>query len=337
VSKNTILIFIDKFQAKLLPQVEVIRSLGLEPIFFETIKSNSSADVQITQLAQGFFARIKQVSKVLKANNIHHIEVYPGGRFSFIYLILSKLYKVKSICIERGDLIYYHSAGYDLFTRASMFITYRLANIVWYKEPFMQAILAKIGVARIKFIHNISRKPVHKVVPRDIDFLWVNRVLAERYSDWMIAALSKEKFSHTKNYLLGMPDQDNSQSNIIKNAHLNNLEVLPIVPPESYYQRSKFFLLFSKAIFANHSLLEAMSYGVIPIINESNGSELIVQNNYNGFIVATEQEAIAKMEELLLLPESERIRISQNCIDTIEQKFSLSYFRNEIEQLYQQL
>jgi hypothetical protein len=82
---------------------------------------------------------------------LHHLEVYPGGRFSFVYVLLSWYFGVPCICAERGDLLYFKKGGYDLFTRISMWICYKLSDIVWYREPYMLALLEKINVRNVFF------------------------------------------------------------------------------------------------------------------------------------------------------------------------------------------
>jgi glycosyltransferase involved in cell wall biosynthesis len=57
------------------------------------------------------------------------------------------------------------------------------------------------------------------------------------------------------------------------------------------------FLLPADVVFPNYSLLEAMSLGVPPIVQESNGSELIVTDGVDGYILPPEKH---KWKECML-------------------------------------
>jgi glycosyltransferase involved in cell wall biosynthesis len=332
-----IIVFVDRCQEKMAPQINAINNLGFESTFFVSNTADSLQNVDVRQISSNFLVRLKQVVAAFKEGNIHHIEVYPGGRFGFLYILLSKVFRIKSICVERGDLLYYHKNGYGWPTRLSMYLTYKYSNIVWYKEPYMLAKLQKIGVKKVAFIHNVARAPLQKIVNRNIDFIWVNRIISERYSDWFVRNLRHPTLSSTNNYLLGMPQINNQPSQYVKDNKPENLIYLGITKPDDYFLRSKFFVLFSSVIFANHSLLEAMSYGVIPIVNMSLGADLIVQNNVNGFIVETEEEALATMQKMVNLDSLELQRLSNNSTKTISENFSPTYLLNALQTLYTQI
>src|SRR5690606_17265198 len=61
--------------------------------------------------------------------------------------------------------------------------------------------------------------------------------------------------------------------------------------PSKYFKKSKIFVLPADVIFLNYSLLEAMSYEVLPVIGDGEGAEKIIENGINGFI--SERNAIS--------------------------------------------
>src|SRR6476620_5693939 len=95
--KSKVVIFIDQVAAKNKLQVSILQQAGFEPVFFVT-HQRVGAEQMLAKagsqalLATGFFNRCRQLYTYLSANRgrIHHLEIYPGGRFSFIYLLLGK-------------------------------------------------------------------------------------------------------------------------------------------------------------------------------------------------------------------------------------------------------
>lgn len=340
--KKYIYILIDIFLKKNEVQHNILTQNGFIPIWlqcnYSDAKENNSQKIILSNsiLTRSLFL-LKELIKNKK--NIHHIEIYPGGRFAFIFSIICKLLSLKIICAERGDLLYFHKNGYSLLTRISMYFTYKLANIIWYRELYMKNKLLSIGVKNITFFHNVTTFPdFTKKSKGTIDFLWVNRLINERYSDWFVNALRNVFFINSKNVLLGLQNENNNkQANYIQENQLNNLEVFGFVNPEKYYKNASFFVLPAKIIFANNSLLEAMSYGVVPIVSNAEGTDLIVKNGINGFVFETYEEFLDCMIKAHEISESEYLRLSNNARDTIKNDFSVEYYTENLLKMYNSL
>lgn len=340
-----VIIFIDRVAAKNYLQIEAIEQLYLSPEFFVSENIITQTPHQVTQhiLANTFFKRIKQVSSFLKKNKtaVHHIEVYPGGRFSFLYILLAKLYGIKCICVERGDLLYYNKQGYSMVTRFSMWFCYKFSDLIWYKEPYMKKTLQKLN-KNLFFLHNAVKiknkfpnfSPLHK----DITFLWMNRAIPQRRSDWFIEVLKSDELKNTSNYFVGiMPssvyksEQDHLKKNKPDNLTIENY----CRTPEEFYKRSKFFVLAADVIFANHSLLESMSYGVVPLVSQQSGTDLIVENEINGLVFNhTEKEFTSTMLKALTLSDAEYSRLSNAAIEKIKNDFSEEKYISQIKLMY---
>ncbi|MGB4400107.1 MAG: glycosyltransferase, partial [Daejeonella sp.] len=287
-------------------------------------------------LATGLFPRLKQVFSFLRQNRhaIHHVEIYPGGRFSFIYMLLVNFFNIATICVERGDLLYFKRGGYDLITRFSMWICYKRARIVWYRELYMEEILQRLKIKRMVFIHNaveIKQKEYNGVnsLPfqkKRIDFLWVNRLIPERKSDWFVDILNTDRFRNTQNILAGVLKQtlyNTEQDYVIKNKPAN-LRLLDFVSdPWELYKESKFFVLPSSVVFANNALLEAMSVGVVPVIVNSTGYELIVQDGINGLVSDYSRQGFEDvMVRAKNMDETDYARMSEAAMNHIKTSFS---------------
>jgi glycosyltransferase involved in cell wall biosynthesis len=349
--KNKIFIFLDSVAPKNRLQTEVMISNGYEPTFFVT-KKNPRFHVIIKEpakeivLESGLFKRLKQVRTWFKKykNNLHHIEVYPGGRFSFIYFLLARQYGIPTICAERGDLLYYHRKGYDRLARLSMWQCYKMADIVWYREPYMKAKLEKLN-KNLFFIHNAV--PMHdaEILPalaeKDITFLWLNRIIPERRFDWFIEALGNSSLRQTTNYLVGMSESlpfKKEQQFVIDNKPGNLVLSDFTQDPGAFYRRAKFFVLPADVVFANNALLEAMSYGVVPLISDQLGSSLIVEDGRNGFIFShTKAEFEKAMLKALNLMADVYQQMSNAAVEKIKKEFSEEKYSRAICELYNRL
>lgn len=202
--KKVLVFGIDNFSAKNRYQVEELSKYGYRFVF-ETLNSRGDSCENFRGLEElgnvielaprgfsHFFGRLWSAVRLLRKHKAHHIEVYPGGRFAFVYVCLAWLMQKKSIVVERGDLVDWYEKPLSL--RISMWICYKLSTIVWYKEPYMENILDGIGVKKKFFIHNAGPtvKDVKSCLKREIDFLWVNRLIEQRRADWFVDILAKK-------------------------------------------------------------------------------------------------------------------------------------------------
>jgi len=350
--KNIVVIFINRIASKNKIQIDSINKKGRIAWVFAPDSSASHMNVlrgnQIEKLPKSGLERTKNIYLFFSANyqEIHHIEIYPGGRFTFIYLILAKLFQIKVICAERGDLLYYKNkleGGYDYFTKFSMRLCYRFSDIVWYREPYMKKRLHEIGAKNLFFLHNaipLTSNNVVSIENKEIDFLWVNRIIPERKAEWWVEILNAAVFKDTKNVLLGLlkgGGYELLEKELIEKAS-SNLMFYDYANPLEFYLKSKFFVLPASIVFANFSLLEAMSNGVVPIVSDSQGSELLIEDGVNGFVFPHSKEGLqqAMMKALKLSPEEYSI-LSKNATETIKKRFSEDYYEKELEILYKKI
>lgn len=337
--KNKIAIFgIDNFSTKNINQLNCLKENGYElDVFTNDSLGNSKDNLQSKNcyiLEQSFFRRLKQVFKYLKNNEkyIHHIEIYPGGRFSFIYILIGNILKTKSTVVERGDLYYYDSL--DFITKFSMRFCYKYSNLVWYRETYpdlnVEEKLTSFKVKKLYFIPNsiMIKSEYSLTLNKKYDFLWVNSLKKFRKPFWFANSLKNTRFKNTKNNLLGFINDANDENikhtqNNIKSLKLDNLTIHSFVDPEEYYLNSKFFILASDLVFLNNSLLEAMSYGLVPLISNVEGSEFIVNDGVDGLIFEHSKDGLKKaMERALSLTDEEYRMMSKNAVQKVKENFS---------------
>jgi len=354
--KIYVISFLDRVAPKNKLQIDVIRKLGYSSVFY--VNSHTEfAEIYFQNpercfvLASGFFSRLRQVFNFFRKNrrSIHHVEIYPGGRFSFIYMLLANFFNLAAICVERGDLLYFKKGGYDFVTRFSMWVCYKRARIVWYRELYMESILKLMKIKRLFFIHNAVeiRKNKYKgtqLLPfrrKKIDFLWVNRLIPERMSGWFVDILNTHQFHNTQNILAGVLKQTlyNDVQDYVIAKKPANLRLLDFVSdPFELYKEAKFFVLPAKVIFANNALLEAMSAGVVPVIVNSPGGELIVSDGINGIVSGFSQEEFERaMAKAINMSEADYQSMSEAAMNHIRTHFSSDTYQKKLEELYKQI
>jgi glycosyltransferase involved in cell wall biosynthesis len=345
--KDLVVIFIDRVAAKNRLQIKSIHHLEMIPVFFineknDTVKEYLGRQGKEELLADNFFARFMQVFRFLKKNkeHIHHVEVYPAGRFTWVYILFSNILNIKSICVERGDIQYYKTKMYDKITSFSMWFCYKFSRIIWYREFYMKDILEKTTSKKLFFLHNAIDPPGKFDPPskKDIDFLWLNRVIKERRSDWFISVLKKSKFKNTLNYFIGLTEKTfhvNDQLFVQGNKPGNLIVLEYTKKPFEYYIRAKFFVLPADIVFANNSLLEAMSYGVVPLISDMPGSSMIVEDGKSGFVFKhTRDDFEIAVERAHNLTDEQYSQFSKAAKDKILKDFSPQKYLEGLRELY---
>jgi len=283
----------------------------------------------IILLEPKFLSRVKQIYDYLKKNKsvLNHIEVYPAGRFTFIYVLLARLIGVKIVCIERGDIGKFDR--HTFLTSISMKLTYRFSTLVIYKELYMKSLLLSLHAKNISLLYNCIDNFVEfeNLAHRSYSFLWVNRLVKERKIEWVVDLVKEGELNSTINILGILENRDTYiQTNInLVNSLKNygNVEIYGYINPENFYKETKFFLLPSDIVFVNNALLEAMSYGVVPLISNVSGADKIIEDGIDGFIFEHTKEGFKKaIERALSLSEEEVQRMSLAAREKVKNKFS---------------
>lgn len=222
-----------------------------------------------------------------------------------------------------------------------MWACYKFSSITWYREFYMKDLLQKITSKKLFFLHNAidSTNGCSSPKEKDIDFLWLNRIIKERRSDWFISALKKNELKNTANYLIGLTDKTfhTSEQLFVKANRPGNLTILEYTKePFAYYARAKFFVLPADIVFVNNSLLEAMSCGVVPLISDMPGASMIVEDGKSGFIFThTQQDFEIAMEKALHLTDEQRSQFSKAAKDKIAKDFSPQKYIEGLREMYE--
>lgn len=182
-----------------------------------------------------------------------------------------------------------------------------------FSYPKLNGIVVLSEVAKQK-IHHLSENVI--VIPNQIKLseqksdllqkriLVVGRISPEKAYERLIpiALMLQNKYPSWNIDVFGGSDDDyiNVILNLVKENKLTNLHFHPpIVRIEKEYLSSSIFLITSKFEAFGLVILEAKSYG-LPVVGFRNeGTQALIKNNEDGFIVSHEEEAFAKLELLI--------------------------------------
>jgi len=340
MNKQIAIVGIDSFLKKNHNQILCLNSKGItvDILTNDTMQSsfeqidmvNKLGNIknEILLLKKNLFRRIFQIIKYFYQNRkkLNHIEVYAGGRFAFLYVFFAKIFKIKVFCIERGDIS--NLDKYDKLTLFSMNLVYKYADIIIYKELYMKSLLEVRSNAKMFLLYNcVSSPSLLNMKNKDIEFLWVNRLVKERKIEWVIDFL-ESKIITQKTAVIGvldLPDKYVKKNISLLNniKYINNLIIDGYVDPIKYYEKSKFFLFPSEIVFGNNSLLEAMSYGVIPIVSNIKGTDLIIEDGVDGLLFEHTKEGFEEaIKRALSLSDTEVLHMSLKAKEKVKRKFS---------------
>ncbi len=259
--------------------------------------------------------------------------ISPYGITAIIPFIICKLFNIKIIVVEWGPIDLIKNKLY--LERFFVRIIFNFSKIVWVKEPYM--------IDRLSFINNQKKinlipncvEPIYNYKREDfnIDFLWVNRFADTRTPQIVIKSLQKLEFEKNfKSIFLG--DLENKY----KKFSSNNIKILNFTEPYKYYISSKFFIVSGKRIFGNNSLLEAMNYGLIPIVNKSQDIDKIIKHGNNGFICENNTKSFYEILKYCIeLDEKTYKNISIRAKKTINEKFNNNIWNNKMDILLRKI
>ncbi|MDC0534200.1 glycosyltransferase [Francisellaceae bacterium] len=350
---RVVILGLDTFKHKNISQIKLMNQSGYYFTVFTNDRMGDSKKqfgdlLQINSLKvlKGkFLQRLCQVFQYLRKskNTLHHVELYPIGRFSIFYIIICKTLRIKSLSILRGIALKPENFDNESWLyKLSVKYSFRWSDYVWYKEPYMEHNLNRIGVTRKAFLPNAVAMPDQQGnIVKSIDFIWVNRIIKERYFDWV----TEHFYNHRNSSLTVLGSQgerdfmsSNSYQLLNKMKDRKEIDFQGFVNPMAYYQLATYFILPTEIVFGNYALLEAMSYGVIPIVSSTDSTSLIVQDGVNGLVFNNDKASFFRMLKYAVnLSEEKKKLLSEKAQETIHQQYSLDSHKKSLLKLYSKL
>jgi len=350
--KRVVCIFICEIKPKNLLQLKLLKKFGFTTVVFVHSNLNKSIEnaagfATVILLKPSFLSRVTQLLQYFKQTPlISHCEIYGGSRFAFIYLILAKLHRIAILNIERGAIGDYIDKNSQLnkLAKLSMYLLYKFSDFTWFKEYYMKKYLLQFGAKNLFFIPNtvdqtIMNTPTFK--EREIDYLWVNRIITMRRIYWVIRVAMREEFKNKKFVICGfMNDAYSLEVREYINANsCSNIEIINYTENVSeLYLNSRYFLLPANYVFGNNSLLESMSNGVVPVVSNVEGTSEIVIDGLNGFSFKHEEhDFVSSMMNTLEVVEEKWNIMSNECKNIIGSKYNTDAFENRLGELYEKI
>ena len=97
---------------------------------------------------------------------------------------------------------------------------------------------------------------------------------------------------------------------------------LPPTEVAKHLCESRYFLQMSDYEGMSFSLLEAMSFGLVPIVSDNDGNRGVVEHDVNGIIIEINGRSIAQTIKVLEQDDDRYRRLSQEAIATVRTKFN---------------
>jgi glycosyltransferase involved in cell wall biosynthesis len=108
----------------------------------------------------------------------------------------------------------------------------------------------------------------------------------------------------------------------------------PFGDPTEFLQNSKFFVLLGDHIFGNNALLEAMSMGLVPLVNVSEGVDEIVLDGVSGLHCALDiRDVKLKLEFLLDMDINNYNNLSAQCMQMVRLSFNTNLWQEKAKKL----
>ncbi|MCU4494115.1 glycosyltransferase [Acinetobacter guillouiae] len=302
--------------------------------------------------------RIYTYLKVLYSFRPNNIDCYDYSIFSILYVLIARLFGVN----VRFWLIGWELVGDTQNSNNDSFfskliinfkknlsrICLRFANTIYAKEHHHIKTIKSINpklLNKVEKIYNcvpiLDEKPNFDIASQK-DFLYANAVIEKRNVTSLIKALSDLRsmnvsfsaaiygFNSISNDVYaprGTPYSEKALELYYELKLEESVQVFGFVNNIKEVMKGyKFFILPAEIILANYALLEAMSFGLVPIIYPGDGYEVMIEDGVNG-IVAYDFNLVKAMERALSLSESEYKKMSDAAYSKIKQDFSLELWK----------
>ncbi|AEH51662.1 glycosyltransferase family 4 protein [Pseudothermotoga thermarum] len=328
-------------------------------------KVNERYNAKIIGLPKNPFFKTLKVFWSLLKEKPDYLEIYDYSVLTFPIIIFSKILGINTSIVIIGWELYrndpFANRRKNLIQRLKdnlkRLLTWKalhFVDLIIVKEFHSLQIILKQKKLENKTIFQPNCIPlpewetIKRISEREIHILWLNRIHRVKKAKDLVTAIGffEEQYQHVYgnkpnvrvkivgfNVLNRTPSMDPEyEYEVLKAVEEHNkkfstkIEVLPFTDnPHEFYRNSKIFVLISEIVFLNYALLEAMSYGMIPIISKGEGYEKVILENYNGFTFeyGNVEELARKIFQVLTLPSDLAEKISENAYNTVKENFSI--------------
>ncbi|WP_105265353.1 glycosyltransferase family 4 protein [Pseudoalteromonas sp. T1lg76] len=362
--KKVLIVGLPFFPHKYQYLVDSYKKSGIEPkVLLNSSQEDFNGEVNGTFYfsGRGRWGRFLSYFRALKDFKPKNIDCYDYSIFTIFYIITARALGIN----VRYWLIGWELVGDNQNTNATSkvtrFLTYakmrlsrlslNFANHIYAKEHHhLESIRAINPHLLTKVISIYNCVPVGEFVGgfnRAGDFLYANAVIEKRNVIELIDSFNelKNKGASFSASIYGF----NSISNDVYAPrgvhysdkalnHFKNLDLDESVRTYGFVnnikdvmKEFKFFVLPADIVLANYALLEAMSFGLVPIVYPGDGYEVLIDDGISG-IVAKDYNLTKALECALKMPEDKYLEMSEAAYNKIKKDFSLALWERKISQ-----
>ena len=361
-STTILIVGIDKIREKNVYQLAGLRDYGYRFIIITVDPDGNSRDqvsgldnVEIFTFPNRWSRPLMAIAllKSIVRNDIKLVEIYPFSYGELILTLMVKLAGIPIVIIARGEEHNYLSKKMPLMKRFPFRLTYWLGDYVIYKEPYMESFIQNLKIKkRAWMLPNAIRVP-DRGKPHEsgkCHFLFLNSLVPVRYPEIALDAffdicqeLKLTANSNIRFNIVGFLGEKAPGAVAKKEANLRAKVANKDVPvelhqwttdPKKWLEDADVFLLPADVVFLNYSLLEAMSLGVPPIVQQSNGSELIVTDGVDGYILPPEKHKWKECMLRLIKDEDLRKKMGGAARRKVKSTFSLDGYLEKYDRIY---
>lgn len=355
VKKRTLCIGLFHFISKTGYQSEVYRRNGekirylVEDTSERSIYFSKKYSADVVVLKQASVSRFFQTLWEVLSYRPQNIEIYMSSLPEFwdkILAPLCKILRIRQILILRGQEFNSFSS------RQRLKVLFPFLDLVIAKEINLMADAIQMGFSpKLAYLHNcvpVRESKIPDYSERPIDILFLNSPRKERNVLFLLdlffelLEVRKEKLVIT---MAGFSVLDNTkykiepgfQKEVLEKIHSlgldTKIQVLGFVNnSEELLKKSKLFIFPANIVFCNNALLEAMSFGCVPVVANGEGACRIV-NDSNGYIVASlEKDCFIKAITEGLQKNNWSLRSKQSVL-TIKKDFSIDDWYEKLSEI----
>lgn len=340
---------------------EILKKHDLNTVFFASDRYGIGKEneyikgLDVTRLTYNSFKDWKNFIHRIKRDRPIHVEFYLGLRTwdLIFYILYTKMKRIPiHVKCRGGEILNWekHSFRRKLANKIAL----RFSNLTTIRELYMPEYFLKYNIAKLDnlvFVHNSVPIPydfVKTTEKPEIRILFLNSLKDFRNPLHLIeiAEELKKRGLLFKMNVVGFTDGNLTSYNtnalelefieLVKLKELDQLIFCHKFTNETskYFIESDIFLLPSKLVYCNNSLIEAMSYKCVPIIYNGDGADLIVKNNISGYITQPNPLEIVEKIEFLYHNPLTLSKMSFEARDFIEEEYNIESQANNMIGLY---
>lgn len=304
-------------------------------------------------------------SKGPDINKLHYIIIPSIFRNKILGILIRPLYLlIYAIKTEADIVLAYHFIPHSFFAFFTALLTgkkliiaqtglyiqnkvenknfNRLVKIILNKSDYLFVPGSKsytfwksmgVNKNRIKILHSTIDtnyyKPDNKFI-KEYDFIILSRLVDEKRVDIIIDILYKLKLDgfNFRAVIVGNGKKYNDLIELVSKYNLNNeIDFVGFqIDTNNWFNKAKYYLMYSYSEGLPTSLMQAMSCGLVPVTTDVGNIPDLVTNE-NGFIYSfNEQEKyLSKLKTLLIDFDDEKyIEYSQNCRNIVIENHSFN-------------